>query len=1026
VHVETPKTSDGKCKEDVMARVAMCVAVVGVCIGGLLVPIDANAQGSIVGQVQDSSGAVLPGVTVEVSSPALIEKVRTAVTDGSGRYAIVDLRPGIYAVTFSLAGFRTVVRVGINLPAGFTASVNMQLAVGELKETVTVTGAPPVVDVHQATRTQVLSREVLDSIVNTGTPWTIAQLAPGVAMAGPDVGGSRYVNDLQLEARGAIAKHTTIMQEGMSLNLLAIEGAPVLYNQNLATQEVAIQADGGGGSAEVMTGGVVLNLVPKDGGNKFTGQAYLGKTNGSWMADNFTQKLKDLGVQSVGKLDKIFDYAGSVGGPIVRDRLWFHDSFRFWGAWTPIPGRLYNDGSTFINEEDIISNVIRLTAQPTKRNKLSVFLDRQDKRRGPVVPVQYPAIILPGQVGADPETAIDIQNKGQGWKHAPYWQAQAKWTSPVSNRLLLEAGYTSLAALVAFNPMPGAGFDRGTPEWFQYVRKNDLDTGVQWDSVEEFTWYLGPAARYMASVSYVTGTHNSKTGFTTARGTEEQHRHAYGDISEIQYRSGVPSAVGIRNYPWIRKNRVDYETGWFAQDSWTIDRLSISGGIRADWMTASVPEQHVPAGRFVGARNFEATEGVPKWGPDWSPRFGLAYDLFGNAKTAIKFSVGKYLTRSATALANRSNPMALVTQFLPWDDRDLQGRVLPTNGDNILQDNELDLRRLPTNFGERRLDRFDPDLQREYNVETTVSVERELMQNVSLSVGWYRRSFYNVLFTDVAGDYEAMVTHNLARTFDDYRPIQVVSPYNGEVFTVYDLKSASKLALVDNFVTNAPDHRRVYNGFEFALNSRLPRGGQVITSLTTQRSITKECDVRDDPNKLRFCDRFNLPSPYNPVDFKNEFKVGAYVPLRWGTQASVVFTSVVGRTDDDIQRVDELLPLNWLIDRNTRYTAADCAGRPCTPGQLVIPGMVQTSLVVPLAPNGTERHLPRLNMLNLSFQKILRAGGVEWRPQADIYNATNTDAYYGEISANFGTPKFGVPSRVVLGRMLRLSVQLKW
>ena len=181
--------------------------------GLALWPASAAAQSAIGGQVTDNTGGILPGVTVEASSPELIEGSRIAVTDGQGRYSIVNLRPGIYSLTFSLAGFGTVVQENFDLPSEFTAELDVQLSVGALEETVTVSGAAPVVDVQQAARVQVLSREVLDNVINTGSPWTQAMMVPGVSMAGVDVGGSRYVNDLQLEARGANAKHTTVMQE---------------------------------------------------------------------------------------------------------------------------------------------------------------------------------------------------------------------------------------------------------------------------------------------------------------------------------------------------------------------------------------------------------------------------------------------------------------------------------------------------------------------------------------------------------------------------------------------------------------------------------------------------------------------------------------------------------------------------------------------------------------------------------------------------------------------------------------------
>jgi hypothetical protein len=265
-----------------------------------------------------------------------------------------------------------------------------------------------------------------------------------------------------------------------------------------------------------------------------------------------------------------------------------------------------------------------------------------------------------------------------------------------------------------------------------------------------------------------------------------------------------------------------------------------------------------------------------------------------------------------------------------------------------------------------------------------------------------------------------------------------VSPYNGEIITVYNLKSASELTLVDRVVTNAPDTRsEVYNGFELSAQARLPGGGQFIASSTTQRSITNTCgglvstigigtEEPDDPNNLRFCDRFNLPAPYNGVDFKSDFKLAGSYLIPWGIQLSGTFKSHPGRDSGDFSRIDELQPINWSISRTTRYTAEGCAGRPCTPGALVIPNMVQTSLSVPLAPAGTEHQLPRLTQLDLGMTKRFQTRGVEWTAGLQVFNVLNASTVVSERSTNFGTATYGLPSEILLGRFPRISLAAKW
>ena len=986
-----------------------------------LLPTTASAQSALAGQVRDNTGAVLPGAVVEAASPALIEGKRSATTDSQGRYSIVDLRPGIYTLTFALQGFSTVVRQGIDLPSNFTATVDVTLNVGSLTETVTVTGDSPLVDMQQTARTQVLSREELDTLVTSRTTWSQAILLAGVQMTGTDVGGSRAAIDLLLETHGANARHSTYNLDGMQVNTMLGEGSQQNYYQDQSNQEVAIQT--GGGNAEVSAGGVFLNMIPKDGGNTFSGTMYVGGSDGGWMADNFTQELKDKGILAINRITGIFDYGATQGGPILRDRLWFHVSGRYWGVNQFVPDSFLDDGSQYVVEGSIFAMTPRLTYQATPKNKFRVHLDRQSKIRGPKLQARYPAVI--NGLGADPETATTWQD----WR-IPYGVFQAKWTSTVTNRVLIEGGYSSSFTLhPSGEPQAGVEAPDYTPEWFTRVRKSDIDRNIQWDGVTQFPARWPYRHVISGAVSYVTGTHNVKVGVQQNWGSDVTHIDVNGHISTMQYRSGVPDTVTVTNYPVRIDPRQKADLGIFAQDSWTIDRLTLNGGLRLEWQNSYIPEQSAPAGRFVGERHFAAVKGVPNWGPDLSPRFGISYDLFGNATTALKFSIGKYLTRQGVEFATELNPMASATVSLPWSDRDLAGRPLPTNGDDIAQDNELDLTRLPTNFGERQLDRLDPDMKREYNVETALSIQHALTPRVSVAAGWYRRSFYNMMLRCSAGQgYDGLrCSDNLERDFSDFVPVEIVSPYNGEVITAYNLREVSELSRVDNVLKNAEGNSEIYNGFEFSAEARLPGGGTMLGSMNFQRTLSNFCDQRDDPNELRFCDRFNLPAPYNGVDFKSDFKLaGSYPTPLWGLQVSGTFRSTPGRTFGDFARVDELLPINWNISRTTRYAAADCEGRPCTPGALVIPGLVQTSLVVPLAPAGTESKLPRLTQLDFGVAKRFRAQGVEFTGQLQVYNALNASTVVTVRSTNFATSTYGLPNEILLGRVPRVSLQMKW
>jgi len=277
----------------------------------------AQINGSITGVVKDASGAVLPGVTIEVASPALIERVRTAVSDGQGLYRIVDLRPGTYSVTFTLPGFSTLKREGLELTAGFTASVNADMKVGELAETITVSGETPVVDLQNVRQQTTLSRTTLEALPTSGRISQLVNFIPGAVVGNAvwqSVGGlDERAN--AFSAHGGRFDDNAPIIDGMVQRLQG--GAVFVFNQ-LTFQEVTVET--GGISAERNTGGVQMNIVPRDGGNTFSGSFNTSHTAPSLQADNLNSKLEARGLSFSPSLKKHYDTGGAFGGPIWRER----------------------------------------------------------------------------------------------------------------------------------------------------------------------------------------------------------------------------------------------------------------------------------------------------------------------------------------------------------------------------------------------------------------------------------------------------------------------------------------------------------------------------------------------------------------------------------------------------------------------------------------------------------------------------------------------------------------------------------
>jgi hypothetical protein len=928
------------------------------------------AQSAIAGVVRDTTGGVLPGVSVEASSEVLIEKVRVAATDDQGQYRIIDLRPGIYVVTFSLSGFTTVRQERLELPASFTLTVNAEMSVGELQEAVVVTGAAPTVDIHTATTTQVVAREVWDSLPSARNVQAVAQLMPGVRMSVSDVGGSQAMQQQRFLVRGLDGGNNTVTFDGLNLNSLLGDGATVPYFNDATVQEFSFQV--GALDADTTAGGGRLNVIPKDGGNRFSGSGFMAYNHSSWQSDNFTQALKDQGLTSIGAITGMYDFNGSVGGPLKRDKVWFLLAGRQYAVDNLIPG------SAIIDDQFIKLAGARVTWQVTDRNKISIHHDRMYKWRGH----RY----------EPPQVFLDVDASRIHDNPLYYWGVM-KWTSTISSRLLVDVGHTRYFQPNTMRFQPGVRRDPFTPEWYANASRADRDLNTIWRSPAQSTRSTPERYSWQGSVSYVTGSHHVKGGGNWAWGRQRSHSESLADLQQ-EYRSGVPDTVLIRNSPVeFADAKMIADVALFAQDSWTYKRLTVTAGLRYEYFDAMIPEQFSPAGRFVGPRHFEAIEHVPQFS-DVAPRLSAAYDLFGDGKTAIKGNFSKYLEQRTLSLTTPYSPLAATNARVQW--RDL-------NRDDIAQGElgcvylspgcEIQLSALPRNFGVRALNIQDPDLERASNIETSVAVQHELMPRLSVGAGWYRRTFRDVLFQDFVDRSQA-----------DYTPVTIVSPVDQEVITAYNL-SPGKLSLTQRIDTNAPpDQKQIFNGFELAMNARLPNGITIFGGTSHQKTVMVTCNQPDDPNLLRFCDQRTSGIP-----FQTDVKLNVSYPTPiWGLQLSGVFQSYQGKPAET----------NWLVSRTTRY-AANCKG-PCTPGALVIPNLTEASVTIPLTPPGTE-FLDRHNQLDVRIGKRFQLNRVRMNAQVDIFNVLNANPVEIVRSFNFETAGYMLPAQVLQARLVKVS-----
>jgi hypothetical protein len=960
-------------------------------------------------------------VAVAASSPALIEGTRTAITDAQGTYKILDLRPGTYTVTFTQAGFSTLQWEGIELTSAFTAVLSPQMRVGPAEETVTVSARDPAIDPLNVSQKAVASRQMMDALPSDRTFISFAAMTPGMQVVGggglQNVGGSNPEGALMLQVHGSRINESRLFVDGMSV--MSGNGTGGLnfgnFLNNAMAQEIVVNT--GSLSAEFEVSGVTSNLVTTEGSNAFRGSFSGRYTTAALQGDNLSADLVARGLTSGNRINRIWDANPSAGGALRKDRLWWFSSVRHWGTYTYIAGLYHDrDPAALFYQPDPDRPAIqpvwhasadgRLTLRATPTSKVNLLYHYQFTDFGTCT--------------APAPTRLTAPSACAHHRNDPQWFAQASWRSALSRTAVLEMGGTITIQNSRGHRDPGAS----------------ADLPAITESSSGFAWRAPPGgyggtrnnqSNYRAALSLLMGAHTVKVGLTLLqqwRITGTDHNDSVNYTFLAANPDDLTTAVPIRlaqfAEPATFRERVNYNLGLYAQDQWTLDRLTLNLGVRADFLNAQVDAQTLPAGRFTAARAFGPIRNVPNW-RDLVPRLGAAYDLSGNGRTAIKATLSRYVLGESYLIARAVNPLesTVGSAARTWNDSfhpvgdPRRGNFEPDcDLKNVAANGECGAAN-PNTFGQTVVrTQYDQALTRgfgvrPYNWAASLGIEHELLPGVSVSGSYVRRWYGN--FNNIR--------RNLAVSNADFTQYCITAPLDPrlpgggghEMCGFYDI-SVAKFGETNILITGARGlrHEDVYDGFDFTFSARLPNRARLTGGLSLGRERTNTCYTSDDralsvtatsPRTTPFCD---VRPPMRP-----NLKLQGVYPLPWwGVQTAATFQSLPGP-----QLLAQQETTNAQILPSLGRNLASCGSRP----------VCNATVLLDLLPPGTL-YGDRVNQIDLRISRTVRVGRAVVRPSVSVYNLLNANPVL-RYNNRYG-PGWPAPTAVLTARFLDFGVQI--
>jgi hypothetical protein len=967
--------------------------------------------GEIFGRVTDASGAVLPGVTVTLSGPALLQP-QTAVTGESGAYQFPRIPIGTYAVRFELPGFRSVVKEGIAVTIGFNAQVNAELGISQVEETITVTGESPIVDTRETGTKTSFDIETLQNIPSARDPWVMLERAPAITMDRVNVGGSQSGQQSGYISRGASTGNNKWSVDGVDITDMSATGASPFYYDFDMFEEMQVTT--GGADASQQTGGVGINIVTRGGTDRFRGSGRFYVTDEEFQADNVNDELRSQGAGSGNPIQNIQDYGVEVGGPIMRGKLWYWGSYgkqdikvgvlNFYKNTTTcrpagvpvnqIAQRLDTDTLRSCLETDLttLNNYNykinwspfannRFAWQNTFAEKIRNARDASDTRP---IETTYRQKGVSSAYGA------------WGWKTGPSSLWKASDQHIFSDRLMLDVQWAHV----------GNNFtlDFHDDSLYDVQRTFEITTSTYGRSFQQ-SIFVRPVNSLDVTTSYflpnrMGGDHSFKAGFRWREAPTLSETHVGGNV-EARFRNSAASEATLYR---DAQTQYDLQTyGLYLQDNYTVKRFNVNVGVRWDRQTEKALPSSVPAHPFapqwLPALEFAGADPEVVWN-DISPRIGVTYDITGRGETLAKASFATYYGQLGVGqLASNINPVVAANIRFPWTD---------LNGDQFVQANELDYSRI-LNFSSGydpnnpaalvSAGSVDPDVKNDRTREFIAGFDHQLTRDLAIGGSYIWRKYDRFQWDDILG---LSSTDYVARAFT---PAATACPAGADCPTVTYYEPAFPQP-ANEVYTNVPDRWRDFNGVELVLRKRMSNRWGATFSYAYNNAVDhwdSPAAYEDPTCRAALC----APEQQYAPESSGSGIDNIFTNAKWLVKLSGVYT----------------LPL-WDINLAGFYNHRQ--GYPFAPAIRTPSRANQAGTVdVLLDPLGTER-FSSVYTIDFRVDKAFTVyRTTKLVPSLDIFNLSNENTILARRRLQ-NASNANVVSGIIAPRVIRFGVRVQW